>query len=297
MGETAGKTAVSTAPAAPAEPVGGARAWLVWVIGVGVYFLAMFHRNGLGAAALQAQERFDAGPALLSMLPMLQLLVYVALQVPSGLLADRIGPRVSLAAGSVLMALGVALFAVASSIEAAIAGRVLIGVGDAITFLNVIRLAALWFPRSQYALVSGLTGVAGGIGQAASVAPLSFALRGMGWTGAYLLFSGLTLAMTLLVVLVVRDRPSGRRAEGAHPPVRALESIAEALRTRGPRLGLAHHAAIMPPYTMLGVLWGYPFLVEGMGFSPALAGTLLSGVGLSVLWLSPLIGGLAGRRP
>ncbi|KIH97143.1 transporter [Streptomonospora alba] len=297
MTKTATKTAATGASSVPTEPVGGARAWLVWVIGVGVYFLAMFHRNGLGAAALQAQERFDAGPALLSMLPMLQLLVYVVLQVPTGLLADRIGPRVSLTAGSVLMAVGVALFAVAPSLEAAIAGRVLIGIGDAVTFLNVIRLAALWFPRSQYALVSGLTGVAGGIGQAASVAPLAFALRGMGWTGAYLFFSALTLIMALLVVLVVRDRPSSRRAAASHPPVRALESIGEALRNRGTRLGLAHHAAIMPPYTMLGVLWGYPFLVEGMGFPPALAGTLLSGVGLSVLWISPLIGGLVGRRP
>ncbi|MBB5999027.1 MFS transporter [Streptomonospora salina] len=294
---TASADAASPPPAIPAEPAGGARAWLVWGIGVGVYFLAMFHRNGLGAAALQAQERFDAGPALLSLLPMLQLLVYVVLQVPTGLLADRVGPRVSLTAGSVLMALGVALFAVAPSIEAAVAGRVLIGVGDAVTFLNVIRLAALWFPRSQYALVSGLTGVAGGIGQAASVAPLAFALRGMGWTGAYLFFSGLTVVMALLVVLVVRDRPSGRGSAPARSPVRAWESVREALRTRGTRLGLTHHAAIMPPYTMLGVLWGYPFLVEGMGFAPALAGTLLSGVGLSVLWLSPLIGGLIGRRP
>ncbi|QBI52074.1 MFS transporter [Streptomonospora litoralis] len=288
-----------TPPAAPpaGDPTGGARAWLVWGIGVGVYFLAMFHRNSLGAAALEAQERFDAGPALLSLLPMLQLLVYVLLQVPTGLLADRVGPRVSLIAGAVLMALGVAIFALAPSIEAAVAGRVLIGMGDAVTFLNVIRLAALWFPRSRYALVSGLTGVAGGLGQAASVAPLSFVLRGIGWTGAFLSFSAVTVVMALLVLLVVRDRPSGRRTEPVQAPVPALQSIAEALRTRGPRLGLAHHAAIMPPYTMLGVLWGYPFLVEGMGYAPAVAGTLLSGIGAAVLWISPLIGVAVGRRP
>ncbi|MDT0305158.1 MFS transporter [Streptomonospora wellingtoniae] len=287
----------ATTRAVPAEPSGGARAWLVWGIGVTVYFLAMFHRNGLGAAALEAQERFDAGPALLSLLPMLQLLVYVVLQVPTGLLADKVGPRVSLTAGAVLMAAGVALFAAAPSVEPAIAGRVLIGMGDAVTFLNVIRLAALWFPRSRYALVSGLTGVAGGVGQAASVAPLSFALHGLGWTGAFLAFSAVTLLMSLLVLTVVRDRPTGPLPAGTLPRVRALESITEALRTRGPRLGMVHHAAIMPPYTMLGVLWGYPFLVEGVGFDPAVAGTLLSGIGAAVLWVSPLIGALAGRYP
>ncbi|MER6626491.1 MFS transporter, partial [Streptomyces sp. NPDC000931] len=66
--------------------MGGARAWLVWGVAVAGYFLAMLHRNGLGVAALEAQSRFDVGPALLSLLPMLQLLVYVVLQVPAGLL-------------------------------------------------------------------------------------------------------------------------------------------------------------------------------------------------------------------
>src|SRR5699024_2010613 len=64
------------ADAAHTEPAGGPRAWLVWAVAVGSYFLAMLHRNGLGVAALEAQARFDVGPALLSLLPMLQLLIY-----------------------------------------------------------------------------------------------------------------------------------------------------------------------------------------------------------------------------
>src|SRR5690606_34377658 len=230
-----------------------------------VYFLAMFHRNGMGVAALEAQERFQVGPAVLSLLPMLQLLVYVVLQVPAGLMADRVGPRRSLLLGLASMALGVVLFAFAPNIALAVAGRVLIGLGDAVTFLNVIRLGALWFPRRRYALVSALTGVVGGLGQVASVAPLSFALHGLGWTGAFLLTGGVTAVMMLLVALVVRDRPKGEPAPPAHAAVSVLESLKEALRARGPQVGMAQHAALMAPYTMLGVLWGYPFLVEGVG--------------------------------
>ncbi|MFC7743170.1 MFS transporter [Nocardiopsis composta] len=202
------------------DPPGGARAWLVWAVGVGVYFLAMFHRNGMGVAALEAQERFQVGPAVLSLLPMLQLLVYVVLQVPAGLMADRVGPRRSLLLGLASMALGVVLFAFAPNIALAVAGRVLIGLGDAVTFLNVIRLGALWFPRRRYALVSALTGVVGGLGQVASVAPLSFALHGLGWTGAFLLTGGVTAVMMLLVALVVRDRPKGSRRRRRTPPCR-----------------------------------------------------------------------------
>nr|WP_281260700.1 MFS transporter [Murinocardiopsis flavida] len=270
---------------------------MVWGVGVAVYFLAMFHRNGLGVAALEAQERFGVGPALLAVLPMLQLVVYVALQVPAGLLADRIGPRRSLLMGMAAMAFGVVLFAVAPNAPVAIAGRLFIGLGDALTFLNVIRLAALWFPRSRYALVSALTGVTGGLGQIASVAPLSAALERVGWTPAFLGAGALTVLMTLLVVLVVRDRPAGTPAATGHPRISVAASIMEALRTRGPRVGMAYHAVAMSPYTMLALLWGYPFLVEGMGLGPGTAALLLTVLGAGTLWMSPLLGALAGRWP
>nr|WP_221308838.1 MFS transporter [Nocardiopsis mwathae] len=271
---------------------------MVWGVAVGVYFLAMFHRNALGVAALEAQERFHVGPALLSVLPVVQLVVYVALQVPTGLMADRLGPRRTLLMGLVAMTAGVVLFALAPNVEAAIAARVLIGLGDAVTFLNVIRLGALWFPRSRYALVSAFTGTIGGLGQVASVVPLSLALHQVGWTAAFLGAGALTALMMLLVLLVVRDRPAGMPAE-AHPQERVSlrARLTEALRARGPRVGMASHVVLQAPYTMLAALWGYPFLVEGLGMAPVVAGTVLTVLGVSTLWVSPVLGAFVGRFP
>lgn len=284
--------------ASPDEPRGGARAWLVWGMAVGGYFLAMLHRNGLGVAALEAQSRFDVGPALLSMLPMLQLLVYVILQVPAGLLADRLGPRYTLVMGMIAMAAGSCMFALAPGIEMAVVGRFLIGLGDALVFLNVIRLAALWFPRARYALVSGLTGVVGGTGQVASAAPLAWALDGIGWVAAFLTTGVLTVLMALLMLLVVRDRPAGAAGRSTvADPISAWAALKEALRADGPRIGMAHHAAVMAPFTMMMVLWGYPFLVNGLGLSESAAALSLTGLAAGALWLAPVAGLLVGRWP
>lgn len=283
---------------AQAEPRGGTRAWLVWGVAVGGYFLAMLHRNGLGVAALEAQSRFDVGPALLSLLPMLQLLVYVILQVPAGLLADRLGPRYTLVMGMAAMAVGSCMFALAPGIEMAVVGRFLIGLGDALVFLNVIRLAALWFPRARYALVSGLTGVVGGTGQVASAAPLAWALGGIGWVAAFLATAGLTVFMALLMLLMVRDRPAGAAGRSTvADPISAWAALKEALRADGPRIGMAHHAAVMAPFTMMMVLWGYPFLVNGLGLSEGAAALTLTGLAAGALPLAPLAGVLVGRRP
>ncbi|MFJ9555505.1 MFS transporter [Nocardiopsis sp. NPDC101807] len=296
--QTSGDRTTPDGSTAPAEPAGGARAWIVWAVAVAGYFLAMLHRNGLGVAALEAQARFDVGPALLSLLPMLQLLVYVLLQVPAGLLADRLGPRYTLAMGMVAMVAGSCLFALAPGIEAAVAGRFLIGLGDALVFLNVIRLAALWFPRARYALVSGLTGVVGGIGQVASAAPLAWALGQVGWVAAFLSTTALTALMALLVLLVVRDRPADAAGRSTvADPISVWEALKEALRARGPLIGMAHHAAVMAPFTMMMVLWGYPYLVNGLGLAEGTAALTLTVLAAGGLWVAPFVGLLVGRRP
>lgn len=280
------------------EPVGGARAWLVWAVAVGGYFLAMLHRNGLGVAALEAQARFDAGPALLSLLPMLQLLVYVLFQVPVGLLADRLGPRHTLVMGMAAMMIGSSMFALAPGVEVAVAGRFLIGLGDALIFLNVIRLAALWFPRARYGLISGLTGVVGGTGQVASAAPLAWALESVGWTAAFLATGVVTGLMALLMLLIVRDRPAGAAGRSTvADPISVWAALKEALRARGPLIGMAHHAAVMAPFTMLMVLWGYPFLVGGLGLAEGTAALALTGLACVALWLAPFVGAAIGRWP
>ncbi|WP_444962150.1 MFS transporter [Nocardiopsis sp. M1B1] len=296
--ETSGDRTTAREGAVASEPAGGARAWLVWGVAVGGYFLAMLHRNGLGVAALEAQARFDVGPALLSLLPMLQLLVYVVLQVPTGLLADRLGPRYTLVMGMAAMTVGACLFALAPGIEVAVAGRFLIGLGDALVFLNVIRLAALWFPRSRYALVSGLTGVVGGTGQVASAAPMAWALEGFGWVAAFLATTALTALMALLMLVVVRDRPAGAAGRSTvADPISVWAALKEALRSRGPQIGMAHHAAVMAPFTMMMVLWGYPFLVGGLGLPEDTAALTLTALAAGGLWMAPLAGVVIGRRP
>src|SRR4051794_30961272 len=144
------------------------RAWLVWGLAAATYVVAMFHRMTLGVAGGAVADRLDVPVGSLGVFVSPQLVTYLLMQVPAGLAADRIGPRRTLAAGLACMALGEGLFGLAHSLPLALAGRALVGVGDALTFLNVLRLAQAWFPPERQALLTALTGVAGAIGQVAS---------------------------------------------------------------------------------------------------------------------------------
>src|ERR687887_700950 len=92
----------------PGDPPGGRRAVAVWAIGVSVYFVAVIFRTSLGVAGLDAADRFHVNASALSTFSILQLLVYAGMQIPVGLLVDRLGTRKVLTIGVVLFTAGAA---------------------------------------------------------------------------------------------------------------------------------------------------------------------------------------------
>ena len=79
------------------------RAWLIWGIGVTAYMLSVANRTSLAAVGTDAAHRFSADASTLSMFAVLQLAVYGAMQLPVGILLDRLGSRPIITAGMVLM--------------------------------------------------------------------------------------------------------------------------------------------------------------------------------------------------
>ena len=84
------------------------QAWLIWSTAVLVYIAALFHRTSLGVASLEAGDRFAVGPAALGTFTVLQIGLYALMQIPTGLLVDRFGPRRVLTAAALLMGLAIA---------------------------------------------------------------------------------------------------------------------------------------------------------------------------------------------
>ncbi|NED83351.1 MFS transporter, partial [Streptomyces sp. SID11233] len=72
---------------------GGRAAVAMWGVGVSVYFVAIIFRTSLGVAGLDAVDRFHVGASALSTFSILQLLVYAGMQIPVGLMVDRMGTK------------------------------------------------------------------------------------------------------------------------------------------------------------------------------------------------------------
>lgn len=275
-------------PTAAVPPV------LVWGLAAAFYLVAMFHRMSLGVAALDAERRFGLAPGALAVFAALQLGVYLAMQVPAGLAADRLGPRRTLAAGLALMAAGEVTFALATTMPAALVGRGLVGVGDACVFLNVLRLAQSHFPARRYALLACLAGLAGALGQVVTTVPLGLALDGLGWTPTFAASGALTALLVLACLRLVRD---GQAAAGGGGREGMGAALRAAWSTPATRHGFWAHLALMGPFVTVTALWGYPYLVGPQGMSPGAARAHLMATVVAFGVASPVLGAVAGRRP
>ncbi|CNG78362.1 major facilitator superfamily transporter [Mycobacterium tuberculosis] len=269
-------------------------AWVLWGVGVLAYAVAVLHRTSFGVVGLDAVHRFDASAGILASFTVLQLLVYAGLQIPVGLLLDRVGPRRMVAGGALLMAGGQALMAVSTDIGTAVAARVMVGAGDAMTFISVLGIVVTWFPGRYIPVVTQLTGQLGQLGQLLSAIPLVALLHGPGWGTAFGSAAALGVLMAVLAIAFLRDGPG-------HADVRTLRetgtNLVAAWRHPGTRLGLWSHFVTQFSSNTFALMWGYPYLVSGQGLKPAAASLLLTLFVLVNVVSGPFIGRLVARYP
>ncbi|MFF9405939.1 nitrate/nitrite transporter [Streptomyces anandii] len=282
----------------PADPPGGRRAVAVWGIGVAVYFVAVIFRTSLGVAGLDAAARFHVGASALSTFSILQLLVYAGMQIPVGLLVDRLGTKKVLGIGAVLFTAGQLGFAFSPSYGTALASRALLGCGDAMTFISVLRLGTRWFPARRGPLVAQLAGLVGMAGNLVSTLVLARLLHGLGWTAAFAGSAVAGVVVLALLLLFLKDHPDG--FEPAPPAHRGAayvrRQIAASWREPGTRLGMWVHFTTQFPAMVFLLLWGLPFLVQAQGLSRAAAGELLTLVVLSNMAVGLVYGQIVARH-
>jgi predicted MFS family arabinose efflux permease len=279
-------------------PLAGRRAWAVWATAVATYFITVLHRGSMSVAGLHAAERFDISASALASFTVVQLTVYAAMQVPVGILLDRYGSKRLLIAASLLLFVAQSTFSLVESYPAALAARALLGVGDALVFISVLRVVMSWFPALRQPVMTQATGMLGGVGAIVSTVPMAAAFHSFGWTRTFAGASVLSLLTGVAVLFLIKDTPYDE------PLSRTKQSLFEvrhnlrrSWREPGTRLGLWTHFTTSFSGSTFSLLWGYPFLVRGEGLAPTTAAALLIVPVLAALCYGPLVGRYAARFP
>jgi MFS family permease len=269
-------------------------AWTVWGLGAALYLIAFYQRVAPAVLTGELSAEFGLTAASLGNLSAFYFYSYVAMQIPTGLLADRWGPRKVLAGGAALTALGTLLFALAPNVELANAGRLAIGAAAGVAFVAMLKLASHWMPARQFAFASAFAILIGVTGATLAGAPLRGAVDAFGWRAVMAASAIATAGVAIAIWRVVRDDPAERGYASHFPDEKhedassMLQDLRDVFRYRNTWLLLVIPGAISGILLTFAGLWGVPFLVSQYGFSAREAATLASG--MLIVWA---LGGIA----
>ena len=262
----------------------------------GAYLIAVTQRSTMGSVALDASVRFHTNAQQLSSLAVLQLVFYAAMQIPVGILLDRFGSRKLLAVGAILMASGQVVVGLSEVLPSAIVGRILVGIGDACTFISMMRMSNSWFSGKIASHLQQWLATVGQTGQILSAIPFALLLHMTSWESAFVSASALSVLIGILVWFFAKENP----AKEFHHSVR-IKTVFAKLRVnlRKPITWLAFftHFSTQSTGTTFALLWGIPFMVSALSLPRATAGGFLTLFVLTNASMGPFIGLFCARFP
>ena len=279
-------------------------AWTIWGWGAAFYLVGFFLRVTPAVMTAELMQAFNISATALGNLSAFYFYSYVAMQIPTGILADIWGPRRLLTTGAFIAGTGILMFALAPSIVWAYLGRFLIGGSVAVAFVGTLKLAGEWFPAKFFSTVSGVALFFGIVGAVFAGTPLRLSVVAFGWRHTMLAAAVVTFTLAAAIWLIVRDHPAEKGyagfsdiavTTGENPRKQIISGIIEVLRYPNTWLLFVIPGGLVGCVLTFGGLWGVPYLSTHHHLPTAQAAGLNSA--MLVAWAvgGPIFGGISDR--
>ncbi len=184
--------------------------WAIFIVLAIAYFFVYFHRTTGGAISETMQDYFEVGAASVALLASAYLYAYTLMQIPSGILTDKMGPRKAATIFIFLIAVGSILSAYSATIgdfNMMIVGKFVIGIGAAVVYIPIMKVLAVWFRKYEFASMSGVLLLVGNVGGIAAATPMVLLMDGLGIQNTYIFLAVVTAVIALLCWFIVRNHP------------------------------------------------------------------------------------------
>lgn len=280
--------------------------WLFAALAL-VYMLPFIQSVGMGVVSNDLLQSLSLSPKEMGVLGSAYLYAYAAVQLFSGLLAARLGPRLTLAALFMTAAAGSVLFALSESLSGAGLGRVLCGVGMAATMTSALTVFGRWFPAGVYGRITAWYFSIGGLGSFLATAPMALVNDAVGWRNTFLGLGAVTALSSLLMLIIVKDWPQEQLSVPGHARDGQVKRSAITLAVlwdslkKAARLSdfwklCAWYAFMSGTFYAFGGLWAGPYLSEVHGLAKTQVGGILSMGAVGFVVGNPLLTWLCEQK-
>jgi len=271
-------------------------ATIIFILAALFLFLVMALQVSPSIMTNQLMSEFNINASVLGVMASCYFYSYTAMQIPSGLLYDRFGPRLLISIACALCSLGALFFGWSHTTALLGVGRFLLGIGSAFAYVGVLSVSARWFPPSLFALFVGITQLLAAIGAMSGALPLAYAVDHFGWRETMNFLGYFGIALSFVCALIIRNSPSNQKEERKSDHRLSLFKSFKEVVSQGQTWSLGVYSfSNWAPALILPALWGVPYLMRKYGITNTKAALACSMLWIGVAAISPFLGWLSDK--
>lgn len=274
------------------------KAWFIWSLCACFYFYEFLLQVSPSVMATDLMASFDGMTAsTLGLLGSIYFWVYALIQIPVGLLVDKIGPRKLLSAAALMCSLSCYLFSHTHVLWAAFISRGMIGLGSAFAIIGCMKIITNWFKPNMFALVIGLTVTIGALGAISGESALAYYVQDFGWRTSMEHLGIIGIVLSILIGYFVRDYPEGHShtQDNGTQELALMNGLKRVVNKKQNWLTALYAGLMYAPTLAFAALWGGPYLMQAFHLTRTDAGNIISFIFIGWAIGSPVIGYLSDK--
>lgn len=196
---------------AHASDAGHHRRWHIGVLlGIGV-LINYFDRVNISVSHGALVREFHISEVTFGVLASAYSWTYAALQIPVGVILDRIGVRVIGRISALIWSVASFFAAFAAGVGTFLSARLLLGIGEAPTFPANSKATGYWFPENERSFATSLFDAAAKFASAIGVPILGLLLIHFGWRATFAFTGALSFGFFLAFWWIYRNPSQDRK--------------------------------------------------------------------------------------
>ncbi len=265
---------------------------LAWILTVSFFFYEYFLRVLPATVAKNMIESLALNVDQFALIGSAYYFTYAFMQIPAGLLFDKISPRILLTSACALCSFATVWLALSHSFLPAFMSRLLVGAGSAFGYVALMSVTLNWFPKKYFASLFGSGQFFGALGPIAAGAPVILFINATNgnWRSVFIWIAIVGGILSFLIAVFSKDKQRNSKdilfIDKKEP---FFKSIKPLISTTQVWFLILYASTVYVSLPLLGAFWGPSFL-ESRGYPSSISALMISMIWLGLAVGAPITG-------
>lgn len=249
--------------------------YLSWFILASFFLYQYVLRSSPGVLIEEIRHEFGMNAESFALMGSMYYYGYSLMQIPIGIIVDRVGVRKTALFSISLCIIGTILLAFSHTPLLGYLSRFIVGIGSASAFMGALKLARDYLPPSKQGILIGATLTFGALGALITGKPLNYLLRQFDtWQESFIIFAlcGVVIFLAAFIYLP-------KKSLNIHKHEQTISSITKDLLDVLTNKKIITYSIIAiglyTPLLVMADLWGTAFLIAKFNFTREVASPIL----------------------